>query len=70
MNDVAQAISEQDIDRHLTIRWKLRLIYGALMAASGPLFTMGRFRPVDEGWIVNGHWRYASDYCTYLVAGA
>ena len=40
--------------------------------AASSLFAMGRFRPVDGGWIVNGHWRYASgcDYCTYLVAGA
>jgi alkylation response protein AidB-like acyl-CoA dehydrogenase len=40
--------------------------------AASSLFTMGRFRRVDGGYVVDGHWHYASgcDYCAYLVAGA
>lgn len=40
--------------------------------AASSLFAMGRYRPVDGGWIVNGYWHYASgcDYCAFLVAGA
>ena len=40
--------------------------------AASSLFAMGRFRRVDGGYVVDGHWHYASgcDYCAYLVAGA
>jgi 3-hydroxy-9,10-secoandrosta-1,3,5(10)-triene-9,17-dione monooxygenase len=40
--------------------------------ASSSLFDMGRYRRVDGGYAVSGHWRYSSgcDYCAYLVAGA
>jgi alkylation response protein AidB-like acyl-CoA dehydrogenase len=40
--------------------------------AASSLFAMGRYRRVDGGYLVSGHWRYASgcDYCARLVAGA
>jgi 3-hydroxy-9,10-secoandrosta-1,3,5(10)-triene-9,17-dione monooxygenase len=40
--------------------------------ASSSLFDMGRYRRVDGGYIVSGHWRYSSgcDYCAWLVGGA
>ena len=40
--------------------------------AASSLFAMGRYRRVDGGYLVGGHWRYASgcDYCARLVAGA
>jgi 3-hydroxy-9,10-secoandrosta-1,3,5(10)-triene-9,17-dione monooxygenase len=40
--------------------------------ASSSLFDTGRYRRVDGGYVVSGHWRYSSgcDYCAWLVAGA
>jgi 3-hydroxy-9,10-secoandrosta-1,3,5(10)-triene-9,17-dione monooxygenase len=40
--------------------------------ASSSLSSIGRYRRVDDGYLVSGFWRYSSgcDYCAYLVAGA